>query len=240
MSIITTPPVGFPDDQEASQWQSQVFLNDFHAYAQNQQRQFGPVNVANWKASQFTMISTAGGVLVQMQWSSDSAGTVITGQKKLTFAGGLTWSFTEPNLGPYLTIFVLQTIAGGNITTIGSGTNNDKPVFNPNDYRPMIDVQGQSVGAGGQTSAIDALYVYAGPAWISIIRAASAWKITLQGTDESNVAHLLRIWDTSTGDSSNNHSELIYVPPMRLQVIINNLSGSVASFWVVVVPDLFR
>lgn len=240
MSVITTPPIGFPDDQEQSQWQSQTFLNDNTAYAQNQQKTFGPFNVANWKATQLGLVSTNGSILIQMVWSSDSAGLIVTGAKKLTWAGGLTANFTEINLGPYLTIFIQQTIVGGTIHTVAIGSNSDKPAFNPNDYRPIIDVQGQSVGAGVTTAAIDGLYVYGGPAWISIIRAVSAWKITLQGTDESNVAHLLRIWDTSTGTSQANTSELIVLPPMRIQVIITNPGGAAASFWIVIVPDLFH
>lgn len=239
MSIITTPPVGFPDDQQSAQWQSQAFLNDSSAYTAGVTKTFGPFNVANWKATQFQFTGSIGRRWVQVSWSSDSAGLIGTGYKFFVCNNALQANPTLINLGPYMFVEVTNFLNNDTIHSIACGTNVDKPAWNPNSAIPMLAAQPANVGAGS-TTKVEANYAYAGPAHYMVESAATSWQVQIIATDQSANTYIVHESGTVASGTAVADNKVIIIPPLQITANLINHDAGAKNIYCALYPDLFH
>lgn len=219
---MTTPTVhGYPDWQRREEQANAIFLNvinqsiDFNAT-------FGPVFVGAAKALNLKGDLSGNGLNLQFQWFAEQAATTNLGQTVLDARPGDSWTFTLPNLGPWLQILantaglgvvlnLLVSESSGQMVVVGA-TANWTPIFATTSI------------AAGATRTTDATVIVPGPATVWSDGEASHTIVVEAVNLSGTTREVLRKRQVGAGGIS----ELVFLPPQHIRILTVNDDGAAA------------
>jgi len=237
--------VGAQDFQSGEQWQSQLLMNVslfFAAPGNHTWPDTGPaaMAVANWQGLQFKA-SAASGCDYVVRWWSDQFKSQQLGERRFTISTNFNDTYlTLPNLGPYFNIQATNGAAGANTASfVITGTNRVTGPFQPGSSFPMIQVNTFTLGAT-TTSRRFASYLYAGPAHLETWTSSASWDMQLYARQSNDADLFLGFWSSNENLAAGFRHVQLILPPLPVNLFVNNWGGAAADFELALTPDVFR
>lgn len=239
MSLITSPAVGFPDDQQQPQWQSPLLISDSNTLGAGVLKTYTTLKVANWQSTQIAATSNAGNGVFTLSWYADSGLTKLLGSKVFVIENQRPATVAYPNVGPYLSIQVTAGSLGMTYTLYVNATNRSAPAWATAGGDILIEINSTNINPGALLTA-SAQTVYAGMAQFQLLTAASGWEANLKYKDINQADHIVNSWNTTVGTPAQPVNQLIMLPAFPLRLEVTNHAGVVATFWAHIVIDVYH
>lgn len=237
--------VGTEDFQGPAQWQSLALLQEARTIANAATFQWpaggGTFPVANWQSLQVGPTGSNAGVIDWIyQWYADSAGTILLGARLLSTTNVGADCFTLGNLGPFLTITALNNSGGSrSVAMYATLTNRIQAPFDPLSSLPMV-VRTLAVIAAGGNVTVDATYLYAGSATLSVLsNSGEAWQARVFCLNSAGALNIVGAVGNPVAASPNVCATII-LPPRPIRVSFDNLGAAGHNFEFALSPDAFR
>jgi hypothetical protein len=238
--------VGYPDFQEQAQWQSPPAVVYNQVIANGATKSFPAAapavyNVSNWSATQMRIFAQFSALDVEVQWyDADPPTALLSHQYFTTSDNGSDTTVTLPNGGPYLRVNVTN-LSGfaPTLVAIIAFTNRVVPPFACPSSGPLL--YGENLTAvPGIIKAVDASYLYAGPATAWFFTDATAWSCEFGSISSAGTFQYHQGWDSNGAGGARHFRTSMMVPPRSMRYRFLNNDAANKQLYVSLIPDMFR
>jgi len=223
---MTAPtPHGFTD------WQSHTGIADVMLLSQtnnsiNAQATFGPFYTGNWPYLNLRCTSAGNPFKLQLSWFAEPAQLNFLAERLAVVAGSGSYNQALPIPAPWMSVNVIPGAVTPVVYTLRASVCGAQNFTRQSPLDSQV-LRQTAVAVGiGATVTRTTVRTQDGLSYVDIKCTAATWTAFIGAVDETGAVTTIYTWDSADG----RWHDLLYLPPMPIQVSVTNTSGAGATF----------